>query len=105
MDGDDAVVVEPDASEDEAEELALGLGVGLFLPEDREVLEHLAGLVEVGEGLGGERGKLGVDRVTAGDVLGAGEVAELVEVACAAQALLQGVAALGGLACLRRVAR
>jgi hypothetical protein len=27
LDGDDAVVVEPDAAEDEAEELALGVGV------------------------------------------------------------------------------
>jgi hypothetical protein len=29
LDGDDAVVVEPDASKDEAEELALGSGAGL----------------------------------------------------------------------------
>jgi hypothetical protein len=37
--------VEPDALEDEGEELALGGGVGLVLPEDREVLEYLLGLV------------------------------------------------------------
>ncbi|MGH2902723.1 MAG: hypothetical protein ACRDK7_03945 [Solirubrobacteraceae bacterium] len=97
-------MVEPDAAEDEAEEVALGGGVGLLLPEDREAFEHFAGLVEVGEGLRCERGQLGVDRVAAGDVLGAGEVAELVEVAGAAQALLQGVAAVGGITGLRRVA-
>ncbi|HEY3960135.1 MAG TPA: hypothetical protein VGL68_06445 [Solirubrobacteraceae bacterium] len=89
-------MVEPDAAEDEAEELALGVGVCLGGPEDREVFEHLACLVEAGERLGCERGQLRVDRVAAGDVLGAGEVAELVEVARAVQALLQGVAAHDG---------
>jgi hypothetical protein len=47
LDRHHAVLVEPHAAEDEAEELALGGGVGLGGPEDREVLEHLAGLVEV----------------------------------------------------------
>jgi hypothetical protein len=91
-------VVEPDAAEDEAEELALGVGVGLAGPEDREVFEHLAGLVEAGERLGCEGDQLGVDRVAAGDVLGAGEVAELAEVTRAVEALLQGVAARDGVA-------
>jgi hypothetical protein len=52
LDGDDALLVEPDALEDEREELALGGGVTLVLPEDREVLEDLLGLVEVGERAG-----------------------------------------------------
>ncbi|HTR88627.1 MAG TPA: hypothetical protein VMG62_00785 [Solirubrobacteraceae bacterium] len=81
MDGDDAVLVEPYAVEDERQEVAPGVGVGLVLPEEGEVGEHLAGVVEVGEGVGREVGELGVDGVAAGDVLGAGEVAELVEVA------------------------
>jgi hypothetical protein len=103
LDGDDAVVVEPDAAKDVAEELALGVGIGLAGPEDREVFEHFARLVEAGERLGCEGGQLGVDRVAADDVLGAGEVAELVAVARAVEALLQGVAALDGVARLRRV--
>lgn len=49
MDCDDAVLVEPDVLEDEAEELSLGGGVGLALPGDREVFEHGLGLVEVGD--------------------------------------------------------
>ncbi|MGN6373680.1 MAG: hypothetical protein ACTHM1_11960 [Solirubrobacteraceae bacterium] len=54
-DGYDALLVEPDALEDEREELALGDRVGLAAPEDREVFEDLAGLVEVRGGLGCER--------------------------------------------------
>jgi predicted RNase H-like HicB family nuclease len=60
LDGDDAVVVEPDVAEDEAEELALGGRVGLAGPEGREVFEHLACLVEAGERFGCERGQLGL---------------------------------------------
>jgi hypothetical protein len=78
LDCDDAVLVEPDVLEDEAEELSLGGGVGLLLPEDREVFEHRAGLVEVGDRRGCERGQLGVDGVAAGDVLGAVQVSETV---------------------------
>ncbi|MGC2372812.1 MAG: hypothetical protein WA484_02955 [Solirubrobacteraceae bacterium] len=81
MDGDDTLLVQPYALEDEREELALGGGVCLSGPEDREVLEHLAGLVEVGEGAGGELGKLCVDCLAAGHVLGTGEVAKLIEIA------------------------
>jgi hypothetical protein len=66
LDGDYAVVVEPDAAEHEAEELALGGWVGLGGPEDGEVFEHLAGLVEVRRRLGRERVQLGVDRVASG---------------------------------------
>jgi hypothetical protein len=39
LDGDDALLVEPDVLEDEREELALGGGVALAFLEDREVLE------------------------------------------------------------------
>ena len=49
--------------------LALGGGVGG--PEHREVLEHLAGLIEVRGWLGRKRVKLRVDRVAVRDVLGA----------------------------------
>jgi hypothetical protein len=56
LDGDYAVVVEPDVLEDEAQELALGGRVRLAGPEDREVFEHLAGLVEVGDRCRRERG-------------------------------------------------
>jgi len=42
LDGDHAVVVEPHVAEDE--ELSLGGWAGPGGPEDREVLEHLAGL-------------------------------------------------------------
>jgi hypothetical protein len=56
LDCDDAVLVEPDVLEDEAEELSLGGGVGLVLPEDREVFEQGLGLVEVGDRGGRERG-------------------------------------------------
>jgi hypothetical protein len=39
LDGDDALLVEPDALEDEREELVLGGGVLSRWREDREVLE------------------------------------------------------------------
>jgi hypothetical protein len=45
LDGDDALLVEPYALEDEGEELALGGGIRLLAPEDREVVEHPLGLV------------------------------------------------------------
>lgn len=47
--GYDPSVVEPDAVEDEAQELALGRWIVLLLPEQREVPEHLAGLVDAGD--------------------------------------------------------
>jgi hypothetical protein len=47
-DGDDATAVEPDAFEEELEELSFGFGVSFLAPEDREVVEDLFGLVEVG---------------------------------------------------------
>ncbi len=75
MDGDDAVFVEPDAVEDESEELAFGVGVGFGVPEGREVLEDRAGLVEVRGRLGREGVEFGVAGVAAGEVLGAVEVA------------------------------
>ena len=49
LDGDDALLVQPHALEDEREELALGGGVALPTPEDRRVFEHPLGLVEVGD--------------------------------------------------------
>lgn len=52
MDRDDALLVKPDALEDEREELALGGGVALAFPEDREVVEDSLGLVEVRERAG-----------------------------------------------------
>jgi hypothetical protein len=55
LDGYDAVVVEPYAIEDEAEELALGVRVVLRTPEHREVFEYVAGLVEVRDRLWRER--------------------------------------------------
>ncbi len=55
VDGDDAVCVEPDALEDETEELSLGGGLCLFFSEHGEVFEHLLGVVEVGERLRCER--------------------------------------------------
>jgi hypothetical protein len=53
--GDDPVLIEPDAVEGQAEELALGVGIGLGVPDDREVLEDRAGLVEVRDRMGCER--------------------------------------------------
>jgi len=53
--------------------------------KDREVLQHLAGLVEVGEWAGGQLGKLGIDGFAAGHVLGAGEIAKLIQVARASE--------------------
>jgi hypothetical protein len=55
LDGDDAVCVEPDALEDETEELSLGGGIFLFFPEHGEVFEYLLGVVEVGDRLRCER--------------------------------------------------
>jgi hypothetical protein len=75
LDGYDAVVVEPYAVEDELRELALGVRVGLVLPEDGEVFERRASGVEVEGGLGRERRQLGVDGIAAGDVVGARQVA------------------------------
>ncbi|MGH2853374.1 MAG: hypothetical protein ACRDLF_04180 [Solirubrobacteraceae bacterium] len=66
--------------------------------KNTEVFEDLLGVVEIGDRLGCERSQLGVDGVAAGDVLGALQVAEFVEVAHAPQALFQGVAACRGLA-------
>ncbi|HEY5193856.1 MAG TPA: hypothetical protein VIJ39_08305 [Solirubrobacteraceae bacterium] len=103
MDRHHAVLVEPHAAEDEAEELALGVGVGLGGPEHGEVLEHLGGLVEVRGWLRRERVKLGVDRVAAGDVLGAVEVAQLVQVVAAGEALFKRGATRGGVSALRCV--
>ncbi|HEV7937096.1 MAG TPA: hypothetical protein VGP18_03620 [Solirubrobacteraceae bacterium] len=100
LDRHHAVLVEPHAAEDEAEELALGGGVGLGGPEHREVLEHLAGLVEVRGWLGRECVKLGVDGVAACDVLGSVEVAQLVEVAAASEALFERGATCGGVPAL-----
>jgi hypothetical protein len=83
LDGDDAVLVELDAVEDEVQELALGAGVGLVLPEERKVGEHLVGVVEVGDGGGREGRKLGVDGAAAGDVFEAGGgVGRIAAVAC-----------------------
>lgn len=56
LDGDDAVLVEPDVLEDEAQELSLGGWVRLAGPGDREVFEHGLGLVKVGDRGGRERG-------------------------------------------------
>jgi hypothetical protein len=81
LDGDDTLFVQPYALEGEREESALGGWVCLSGPEDREVLQHLAGLVEVGERAEGEVGRLRVDCFAAGHVLGAGEVAKLIEIA------------------------
>ena len=75
----------------------MAAGVGLAGPEDRKVLEHLLGLVKVGDQAGRARGQLGVDCLAAGHVLGAREVAQLVEVAGTAQALFQCRAPLGSL--------
>jgi len=55
--------------------------------KDRKVLEHPLGLVEVGDRAGRARGQLGVGCLAAGHVLGAREVAQLIEVAGTAQAL------------------
>jgi hypothetical protein len=48
-------------------------------------------LVEIGDRLWGERNQLGVDRIAAGDVLGAVEVSEFVEVAHPPQTLHGGL--------------
>jgi hypothetical protein len=95
LDRDDAALVEPDLLEEQAEQLALGVGVGLQAPEDAEVVEHLAGLLEVGDWVRCEVGQLGVDRVAARKVGGPVEVAQLVEVAHAPQAFLERDALLG----------
>ncbi len=89
MDGDDALLVQPYTLEDEREEVALGCWVCLPAPEDREVVEYLARLVEIGDRLGRECGQLGVDGLAAGHILGSGEVTEFVEVTGAAQALFE----------------
>ncbi|MGH2998871.1 MAG: hypothetical protein ACRDNM_06180 [Gaiellaceae bacterium] len=83
-DGDDVAVVEPDAFEDELEHVAFCFWVGLVAPEEGEVVEDLLGLVEVGERLGCEFGELGLDLLAVGEVVGAVEVAEFVQVAEAA---------------------
>ncbi len=46
--GNDAAVVEPDAFEDQAEELTLDVGVFFDPPEDAEVVEHPAGELDRG---------------------------------------------------------
>ena len=84
--GDDAAAVEPDALEDELQKVALRLRILFLAPEDREVVEHALGLAEVGQRL---RCEPGLDRLAAGEGVGAGEVAELTEVSDAAQALLE----------------
>jgi hypothetical protein len=96
LDGDDALLVQPNALEDEGEELALGGGVALLAPEDRKVLEHPLGLVEVGDRAGRARGQLCVDRIAASHVLGPRDVAQLIEVTGTTQALFQSGAPLGG---------
>ncbi len=87
--GDDAAAVEPDALEDELQKVALRLRILFLAPEDREVVEHALGLAEVGQRLGGEPGQLGLDRLAAGEGVGAGELDELTEVSDAAQGLLE----------------
>jgi hypothetical protein len=102
-DGDDALVVDPDALEEVTQELAAGLEVPLLVPEEREVVEDRAGLVEVGRGSGGELVEFGVDLVAAGDVPGAGEVAELIEVLESAAALQKLLALADGLSAVALV--
>lgn len=51
--------------------------------------KDLLGLVEVGKRLGCELGELGLDLLTAGEVVAAVEVAEFVQVAQAAQPFLE----------------
>jgi hypothetical protein len=71
------------------EELAARLGIRLFAPEEREVVQDASGRVDVGRGSWREAVELGVDRVAAGEVVVAVEVAELVEVAKAPAALVE----------------
>ncbi|MGH2932968.1 MAG: hypothetical protein ACRDL2_00430, partial [Gaiellaceae bacterium] len=82
-------VVEPDAFEDELEHVPFCFWVGLVAPEEGKVVEDLLGLFEVGKWLGSEFCEVRLDLSAAGEVLGAVEVAELVQVAQAAQSFLE----------------
>ncbi|HEY7962469.1 MAG TPA: hypothetical protein VID29_11155 [Solirubrobacteraceae bacterium] len=98
LDGDDRAVVLPDALEEVVDEAASLGGVGLGLPEAREVGEQRFGAVDVGAGGWREALKLFLQRLAAHGVAGLGEVAEDVEVLQAVELGVQVAAARGVLA-------
>ena len=70
-----AAVLGPYLGEEESEEPAALGGLGLGVPEAREVFEERLGAVEVGVGGWGEALQLLLHRLAAHDVLGLGDVA------------------------------
>jgi hypothetical protein len=81
------------------------LALGSASVEQREVFERPAGVVEVGDRVWDEAVEFCVDSVTAGDVFGAWQVAEFVEVSSAVQPLFERDAPAGGLSVLGCVGR